>query len=499
MRGTDIVTTLRTIITGIDENIVIIDSSGTILHATDSVLSLVNEKELKGKSIFGFIEGEAAKIKSWISGLSHSHFKEVKLKMLRDGQPFPARLRMAAWQGGKGEFVIMASIVDATFMERRKRDLLRKALTIEILSKSRKIRAGKLNDAIHEIIELSSKAVQVERVNAWLFDKEATRIECIGNYDATSHDLIPQESLPRIDMPQYFEYFETRKIILTSDAQNSHTTQELRDSYLIPNNIQAMMDIPVRIEGEIIGVICFEQVGHHREWTLQDQKFGLIAAQMVSLAVETFNRKKIQQELEQALRQQKQLMLESNHRIKNNLAVMASLMKMQLEKVHDDYHRGLMQDSLNRLYSIASLHDLLADTGASHRVQFAAYAGRIIKELQESLSDPSKPIQLIESIEKCELSGSLSVTLGLIINEAVTNAYKHAFTNSRIGVIRIALELNGHEAKLSVSDTGQGFSRLEQSSGQGMDIIQGLAEHIDGELITSTEAGSTITVQFRLK
>jgi len=498
MEKPDIVTTLQAVITGINENIVIIDSAGTILHATEGTKDLVNDVDLTGKSIFGFIEGEASKIRKWIETLSESNFKEVKLKMLRDGQPFPARLHMAAWKTGDGQFVIMATIVDSTYIERRKRDLLRKALTIEQLSKSRKIRTGRLNDAIHEILELSSKAVQVERVNAWLFDAAATRIECVGNYDTAAHHMSPQESLPRIEMPKYFGLFETRKIILTSDAQVSGTTRELLDSYLIPNNIHAMMDIPIRIEGEIIGVICFEQVEHSREWSLEDQKFGLIAAQMVSLAVETFNRKKIQQELEQTLRQQQRLMTESNHRIKNNLSVMASLMRMQIAKAKDPFHRGLMQDSVNRLYSIASLHDLLAETGSAHRVNFATYAGKIVKELQNSLSDPEKPIQLILSIEKCELSTSLAVTLGLIINETVTNAFKHAFTNTALGLIRIELQLEGANAKLSISDTGQGYNQDELITGHGMEIIQGLVDHIDGKLTTSTDAGSTIIVEFRL-
>jgi two-component sensor histidine kinase len=270
------------------------------------------------------------------------------------------------------------------------------------------------------------------------------------------------------------------------------------DSYLIPNEIYSMMDVPLRIEGEIIGVICFEQVKKQRDWSLQDQKFGLIAAQMVSLSVETHKRKIVQQELEAALRQQQRLMVETNHRIKNNLAITTSLMRMQLDKCRDDFHRGLIQDAVNRVNSIAALHQLLSESENKHRVRFASYAEQLMQGLRESLSDPEKPIQLVTTIEDCEISSSLAITLGLIINETVTNSFKHAFNEQSAGMIRVDMELDGPMARLTISDTGKGFS-VSTALGQGFEIIEGLAQHIDAKITTSTEAGSTIILEFRLR
>ncbi|MBI3239647.1 MAG: ATP-binding protein [Flavobacteriia bacterium] len=331
-----------------------------------------------------------------------------------------------------------------------------------------------------------------------LFNDTATSIDCIGNYDASIPGLVAQESLPRIDMPNYFKLFETEKIILSTRSQDSEITKELMDSYLIPNEIYSMMDVPLRLEGEIIGVICFEQVRKQRDWSLQDQKFGLIAAQMVSLSVETHKRKIAQQELEAALRQQQRLMVETNHRIKNNLAITASLMRMQLDKCRDDFHRGLIQDAVNRVNSIAALHQLLSESENKHRVRFASYAEQLMQGLRESLSDPEKPIQLVTTIEDCEISSSLAITLALIINETVTNSFKHAFSEQNTGMIRVDMELDGPMARLTISDTGKGFS-VSTAHGQGFEIIEGLAQHIDAKITTSTEAGSTIILEFRLR
>jgi two-component sensor histidine kinase len=494
----DIVSMLQRLISGIEENIVIFNGNGVILHASGGLKGLLTEEKLENRLIFEFLDGEAEVVKSWLENLSHAHFKDVRINMRRKGQVFPARLRMAAWSLSKDEFVVMASIVDGTFMERKKRDLLRKALTIEQLSRSRKIRNGKLNDAIQEILEMSSKAVRASRVNAWMYNEDATVIECIGNYDTSARGMVPLEDLPRVRMPHYFDLFGREKIIVSSRAQESELTRELLEDYLLPNDIHAMMDIPLRIEGEIVGVICFEQTKHARDWSLQDQKFGLIAAQMVSLAVETHKRKLVQEQLENTLAQQKRLMFEMNHRIKNNLAITASLMRMQLGKCRDDFHRGLIQDGINRINSIAALHELLAESNVQHRIRFSPYAQRLMEGLKESFSDPDKPIRLLATIEDCEIAGSLAITLGLIVNEAVTNAYKHAFREQPVGTILVHLALDGDQARLTISDTGKGFSPT-MTQGQGFEIIEGLAQHIDATVTTSSDEGSRVVVDFKLR
>lgn len=495
----DILSTLQKLIASIDENIVIFDQDGTVRHASEGLKKLVHDVDLVDKSIFNYISGTADGVKQFLSRLSESHFKDIKINMLCKGVSFPARLRMVAWSLPEDRFVVMASVVDGTFIERRKRDLLRKTLTIEQLSKSRKIRTGKLNEAIYEILELSSKAVKVKRVNAWLFDEDATQIECIGNFDAAIQGFVQQESLPRIDMPKYFELFETEKIILSTNSQQSDITKELKNSYLIPNNIHAMMDIPIRIEGDIIGVICFEEVGQTREWSLQDQKFGLIAAQMVSLAVETYRRKLAQQQLERAYHFQQQLIAETHHRVKNNIGITAGILRLQLDKCKDEYHKNLIQDAVNRLHSIAALHELLMNSPFNLRVPFESYCKELIKGIEASYQRLDFPIQLVANIDDCEMSSSLAINLGLIINEALTNAFKHAFTSNQVGMIHVKLALSGVFGILTIADTGTGYSKIDGANGHGWDIIAGLVMHIDGKLTTTNDAGTTIRIQFRMQ
>ena len=136
------------------------------------------------------------------------------------------------------EQVYIFYIRDNTQQNLIRKDVIKKTLTIENLSKSRKIRDGKINEAIFEILESSSRAMQVTRVNAWVFDDKKTEIQCVGNFDARENKLIPQASVPRTAIPKYFHLFETEKIIIIGDTFNNAKTAELKEIYLKPNNIQ---------------------------------------------------------------------------------------------------------------------------------------------------------------------------------------------------------------------------------------------------------------------
>jgi two-component sensor histidine kinase len=381
-----------------------------------------------------------------------------------------------------------------------RKDIIKKSLTVERLSKSRKIREGKVEEAIFEILESSSRAMNTARVNAWIFDKEKTEIQCIGNFDARENKLVPQTSLPRIAMPKYFHLFETEKIIITSDAFHEPKTAELLEFYLKPHDIQSLMDIPVRIEGEMIGVICFEHVGSPREWTLQEQKYGLVAAQMLSLTIETHNKIVAKQALEVSLAEQSILLQEVNHRVKNNLSIVASLMNLQADKAHDDYHKQLFMECRNRLDSIASVHELIYKAKSYTQLNFKDYLNQIIEHISSSYSS-IKNVRIEKGITDVHVDISTAISLALIVNELITNAYKHAFHAIKDGIIEISLLENNKQVFLTIKDNGSGFDKTVVSKNSiGMDILNGLIEQIEGTYqLTSNEKGTSYKISFSKK
>lgn len=381
-----------------------------------------------------------------------------------------------------------------------RKDIIKKSLTIETLSKSRKIRDGHIGEAIYEILESSSRAVQTTRVNAWVFDEEKTKIQCIGNYDARENKLVHQESLPRIAMPKYFKLFETEKIIITPDTSKENKTDEMDKTYLIPNDIQSLMDIPVRIEGDMIGVICFENVGAPREWNLMEQKYGLVAAQMLSLTIESYNKQKAKNDLESSLKEKTILLQEVNHRVKNNLAIVGSLMNLQSDKSHDDYHKQLFIECRNRLDSIATVHELIYKSKNYTHVDFKSYLNQIVDHITGSYKSYNY-IQVIKEIEEVHVNISSSIPLALIVNELITNSYKHAFINKKEGKIAINLTEKDGRVFLTISDNGQGFDKdTIPKTSMGMDILNGLITQIDGTCdLTSNEKGTIYKISFSNK
>jgi two-component sensor histidine kinase len=381
-----------------------------------------------------------------------------------------------------------------------RKDIIKKSLTIENLSKSRKIRDGHINEAIYEILESSSRAMQATRVNAWIFDKEKTQIQCIGNFDARENKLVPQTALPRIAMPIYFNLFETEKIIITRDTLKETKTAELYEFYLKPHDIQSLMDVPVRIEGEMIGVICFENVGCPREWTLQEQKYGLVAAQMLSLTIESHNKQLAKQALELALDEKNILLQEVNHRVKNNLSIVASLMNLQSEKSNDDYHKQLFMECRNRLDSIATVHELIYKAKSYSHINFKEYLNQIIEHISDSYKSVEH-IKIIKGITEVDIDISAAIPLALIVNELITNAYKHAFSNKKEGVIEILLVENNKQVFLTIKDNGQGFDKtVIPKNSIGMEILGGLIEQINGTCnLTSDDKGTQYKISFSKK
>jgi two-component sensor histidine kinase len=269
------------------------------------------------------------------------------------------------------------------------------------------------------------------------------------------------------------------------------------ESYLKPNRIHSLMDIPVRIEGEIIGVVCFEHRDTSRVWNLQEQKFGLVTAQMLSLALETSAKQQARHELEEALDEQKVLLKEVHHRVKNNLAIISSLLNLQANKAKDDYHKNLFTESRNRLDSIASVHQLLYLSKSYSSINFKEHIEEILKNLHSSFSVAGQEISINKNIDSVQLDVSTAIPLALIVNELVTNSYKHAFSKGIRGEIGISLSESNKMVSLRISDNGPGYNvKLIPESSVGMDIINGLIGQIDATMKYSNGAGSVHEITF---
>jgi two-component sensor histidine kinase len=205
-------------------------------------------------------------------------------------------------------------------------------------------------------------------------------------------------------------------------------------------------------------------------------------------------------ELSKALEQKKVLLSELQHRVKNNLQHVISILEIQKESVEFNTIDELIRGNQNRIHSMALLHKKLNVTENVNDVDLNLYITELAELVKQSYDNHKKQIYLHI---KCEINTILiekALPLGLIITELVSNSMKHAFKERAIGIIRIELtkDENSGQIKLHYTDNGEGFDFYKPSQkGLGQEIVRGLISQLDGIVERKGSNGFELTLSFK--
>lgn len=161
-----------------------------------------------------------------------------------------------------------------------------------------------LTKPIHELTEIASETMETGRVSVWLYDEFKTSIKCIDLYERNQNKHSDGEKLNAKNYPEYFKSIEIYRVIDASDARTDPRTKEYFESYLKPLGITSLLDAPIRKGGIMIGIVCFEQGGSPRTWTIDEQLFAAAIADSISILLESIERIKA----EKALQEKEQLL-----------------------------------------------------------------------------------------------------------------------------------------------------------------------------------------------
>ena len=184
---------------------------------------------------------------------------------------------------------------------------------------------------------------------------------------------------------------------------------------------------------------------------------------------------------------QKELLLkEIHHRVKNNLQIITSLLKLQSNSITNPDTIELFELSLHRINSMALVHDLLYRSEDFSQIDYGKYLETLAEPLIESMKRPSTKIDLDIDAKNISLNINTSIPLGLLINEIITNSLKHGFTETPKGSIYIRLEANEYpQFKLEIGDDGSGFHEsedFENAETLGLLSISSLVDQLNGEI-----------------
>lgn len=168
------------------------------------------------------------------------------------------------------------------------------------LSRNEAIGTGDLNAALRAVTEAAAETLGVARVNVWVYCDHDTRIRCLDHYDLTSGRHASGAELTAEKYPAYFRALETQRMIAADNALTDERTREFRQDYLEPAGITSMLDAPIRLRGQMQGIVCHEHVGTPRHWTAEEEQFASTIADFAALALESHQRRRAEEELQKA-------------------------------------------------------------------------------------------------------------------------------------------------------------------------------------------------------
>jgi two-component sensor histidine kinase len=223
---------------------------------------------------------------------------------------------------------------------------------------------------------------------------------------------------------------------------------------------------------------------------------------LVGVILDITERKEAEQQIKQSLREKEALLKEVHHRVKNNLAVVSSLLSLEARKIKDTTVRALFEESRQRVKSMALVHEKLYQTEDLSSINFEDYITSIVSEIISLYHIDTSAITTEINIEDIKLDLESAVPCGLIINELLTNAFKYAFPENRRGVLSVHFTKTDDTCTLAIKDNGVGLPKgfdYKEASTLGLQLVSILTEQLGGTLQLKSDKGTEAVVSFKTK
>jgi two-component sensor histidine kinase len=218
------------------------------------------------------------------------------------------------------------------------------------------------------------------------------------------------------------------------------------------------------------------------------------------LQQEILIREQAERQIKKSLQEKEVLLKEIHHRVKNNLFVASSLLEWQTEYIDDPKILKMFDDSQNRIYSMALVHEQLYSHHDLDKLDFGEYLKNLVARSADVYHTQCQNIRFDLKAESILLNIETANPCGSIANELIVNAIEHAFVNGSQGIIHISLKrIDTNQLELIVRDNGRGFPQdfnLQNASSLGMQLVLTLVEQLNGKIEIKNDLGSEIKIQF---
>ncbi|WP_445633743.1 ATPase [Nostoc sp. DSM 114161] len=374
-----------------------------------------------------------------------------------------------------------------------------------------------LQDILNATVEEVRNLLKVERVVVYQFDSEM-----IGTIMAESvepgwtvslgveiHDTCFQEGAG-------IEYYQGRKRAIANIYQAGLT--ECHIELLERFDVKANLVVPILLEvnsqnpgSRIWGLLIAHQCSRFREW--EENQLDLLDGVTVQLAIaiqqssifeqaqtELVQRQKVERKLRSALAEKEVLLKEVHHRVKNNLQIVSSLLQLQSHTIKDPEVIKVLRESQNRIESISLIHKNLYISANIGQIDVGEYIHHLATSLLISYQIVPGTIALETEIDSVSLNIDQAIACGLVINELISNALKHAFPNQQAGTIHITLRNLNNIIEMTIQDNGIGLpDNLDwrNTGSLGLSLVYDLVtEQLEGEITLERDRGTVFKIQF---
>jgi PAS domain S-box-containing protein len=223
---------------------------------------------------------------------------------------------------------------------------------------------------------------------------------------------------------------------------------------------------------------------------------------VLSVILDLSERKQSEKRIQDALQQKDLLLREVHHRVKNNLQVIHSLLDLQALKSKDSELVGMLRDSQNRIRSMSLIHQTLYQSQNFAQVDFQRFLGELLPRLTEAYGSMSNLVTIDIRAHDVKLPINEAIPCGLIVNELVSNALKHGFTDHQKGTIVVDIRpLDDQQVELSISDDGKGIPEeldLMRTGSLGLQLVHLLTRQLHGQLDIQRMKPTRFALRFKL-
>ncbi|MBT4287438.1 MAG: PAS domain S-box protein, partial [Bacteroidetes bacterium] len=213
--------------------------------------------------------------------------------------------------------------------------------------------------------------------------------------------------------------------------------------------------------------------------------------------------KQSEEQIKASLKEKETLIDEIHHRVKNNIAIIASLLKMQSNSIEDPQIKEVLKESQNRVYAMSAVHETLHGSDNLSQIDLKTYLSKVTTSIFQTYSINPDKVKLNISVEEIPISIDQANPIGLVINELISNSLKYAFPDERKGEITVSMKKLNKELELTIMDDGIGMpDELDWKNAKslGLKLVRALVENqLDGSIDMESNNGTKFTIKFNIE